>query len=196
MLHIDVKKLGNVPDGGGWRYVGRVQGERNREATARRTGVRNHLYEPRVGTAFVHTVIDDHSRVAYAEICDDETAATAITVLRNAIAWFAERGVSVQRVLTDNGSAYKSHAWRDTCTELGITPKKTRPYRPQNQRQGRTLPPHPRRRLGTRPLLHLRNRTPQSPARLAASLQSPPPPHRHRRQTTHHQVDQRPWAVH
>ena len=84
-----------------------------------------------MGTAFVHTVIDDHSRVAYAEIHDDETAATAIGVLRRAVAWFAARGVTVERVLSDNGSAYRSHAWRDTCPELGIRPKRTRPYRPQ-----------------------------------------------------------------
>ena len=76
-------------------------------------------------------LLDDHSRVAYVEAHDDETAATATAVLRNALAWFADRGVTVQRVLSDNGSAYKSHLWRDTCTELGITPKKTRPYRPQ-----------------------------------------------------------------
>ena len=84
-----------------------------------------------MGTAFVHTVLDDHSRVAYAEIHDDETAATATAVLRRAVAWFTARGVVVERVLSDNGSAYKSHAWRDTCHQLGITVKKTRPYRPQ-----------------------------------------------------------------
>jgi transposase InsO family protein len=131
MLHVDVKKYGGIPDGGGWRYLGRVQGDRNREATARRTGRRANDYAPLVGTAFVHTVIDDYSRVAYAEIRDDEKAATAIEVLRNAVAWFAQRGVTVERVLSDNGSAYKSYAWRDACTELGITAKKTRPYRPQ-----------------------------------------------------------------
>ncbi|MDG4825445.1 IS481 family transposase [Asanoa sp. WMMD1127] len=131
MLHVDVKKYGNVPDGGGWRFVGRRQGDRNRQATAQRTGVRNAKWEPRVGTAFVHTVIDDHSRVAYAEIRDDEKAATAIDVLRHAVAWFAARGVTVERVLSDNGSAYKSHAWRQACTQLGIKPRKTRPYRPQ-----------------------------------------------------------------
>jgi len=131
LIHVDVTKFGNIPDGGGWRFVGRVQGERNREATATRTKSRNHRYEPRLGTAFVHTVIDDHSRVAYAEIHADEKAQTAIGVLRRAVSWFADRGVSVERVLSDNGSAYKSHAWRDACTELGITAKKTRPYRPQ-----------------------------------------------------------------
>ena len=130
LLHVDVKKLGNIPDGGGWRYVGRQQGDRNR---ARHPGKPKQpaRHNPKMGTAFVHTVIDDHSRVAYAEIHDDETAATAIAVLRNAVAWFAARGVTVERVLSDNGSAYKSHLWRDTCAELGITAKKTRPYRPQ-----------------------------------------------------------------
>jgi transposase InsO family protein len=129
LLHVDVKKLGNVPDGGGWRYVGRKQGDRNRAATPDKA--RNRYRGPLLGTAYVHTVLDDHSRVAYAEIHDDETAATAVAVLRRAVAWFTARGVTVERVLSDNGSAYKAHLWRDTCHELGITAKKTRPYRPQ-----------------------------------------------------------------
>jgi transposase InsO family protein len=131
LLHVDVKKLGKVPDGGGWRFVGRKQGHRNSAATSRRTGRRGGNYRPQVGTCYRHTVIDDHSRVAYVEAHNDETAATAAAVLRRAIAWFTDRGVNVRRVLSDNGSAYKSHLWRDTCTELGIKPKKTRPYRPQ-----------------------------------------------------------------
>jgi transposase InsO family protein len=129
LIHVDVKKLGNIPDQGGWRYVGRKQGNRNRAATPGKP--RSIHRGPKIGTAFVHTVIDDHSRVAYAEVHDDETAATAIGVLRRAVAWFAARGVVVERVLSDNGSAYRSHAWRQACTELGITPKRTRPYRPQ-----------------------------------------------------------------
>lgn len=129
LLHVDVKKLGNIPDGGGWRYVGRVEGKKNRNATAGKP--RSKHYNPVIGTAFVHTVIDDHSRVAYAEIHDDETAATAIDVLRRAVTWFRDRGVVTQRVLSDNGSCYRSHAWRDACTQLGITAKRTRPYRPQ-----------------------------------------------------------------
>jgi transposase InsO family protein len=131
LLHVDVTKFGNIPDGGGWRFVGKQQGDRNREATAKRTGARSANYEPNVGTAVLHTVIDDHSRVAYIEIHADETAATAIGVLRRATAWFTDRGVSVERVLSDNGSCYRSHAWRDACTELGIRHKRTRPYRPQ-----------------------------------------------------------------
>jgi transposase InsO family protein len=132
LLHVDVKKLGKVPDGGGWRYVGKQQGHRNRSATVVRTGApRSKHHNPVLGTCYLHTVIDDHSRVAYVEAHDDETAATAAAVLRHAVAWFADRGVTVQRVLSDNGSAYRSHLWRDTFTELGITAKRTRPYRPQ-----------------------------------------------------------------
>ena len=131
LIHVDVKKLGNIPDGGGWRYLGRRQGDQSRLATKARTGVKNTYYAAKVGTAFVHTVLDDHSRVAYAEIHDDETAATAVGVLTRAVAWFADRGVVVERVLSDNGAAYKSLLWRDVCADLGITMKKTRPYRPQ-----------------------------------------------------------------
>jgi transposase InsO family protein len=132
LIHVDVKKLGRVPDGGGWRYVGRQQGEKNRSATARRTGApKSKYHQPLVGICYLHTVIDDHSRVAYVEAHDDETKETAAAVLRNAVAWFAERGVTVQRVLSDNGGAYRSYLWRDTCAELGIAAKRTRPYRPQ-----------------------------------------------------------------
>lgn len=130
LIHVDVKKLGNIPDGGGWRSVGRAQGNRNRQAMRGRKPRGAHR-NPKMGHAFVHTVIDDYSRVAYAEIHDDETAATAVGVLRRAVTWYAAHGVIVERVLSDNGSAYRSHAWADACRQLGITPKKTRPYRPQ-----------------------------------------------------------------
>ena len=128
MIHVDVTKFGNIPDGGGWRYVGKSQGDRNRANTKTRGGNRR---APLLGTAFLHTVIDDHSRVAYVEICQDEKGATAVGVLQRAVAWFADRGVTVERVLSDNGSAYRSFAWRDACAELSISPKRTRPYRPQ-----------------------------------------------------------------
>jgi transposase InsO family protein len=129
LVHVDVKKLGNIPDGGGWRFVGRPQGGRNKAAMP---GLpRNKYRNPINGKAYVHTVIDDHSRVAYAEIHDDERSETAVEVLRRATAWFAARGVKVERVLSDNGSCYKGHLWKQTCADLGITVKKTRPYRPQ-----------------------------------------------------------------
>jgi transposase InsO family protein len=129
LIHVDVKKLGNIPDGGGWRFVGRTQGYRNKATTP---GLpRSKWRNPKTGRAFVHTVIDDHSRVAYAEVHDDERKETAVAVLTRATAWFAVRGVKVERVLSDNGSCYNSRLWKQTCKELGITVKKTRPYRPQ-----------------------------------------------------------------
>jgi len=134
LIHVDVTKFANIPDGGGHKFVSRQLGDRNAIRTAQRTGQRSdrhHRYRPRIGIAFLHTVIDDHSRMAYAEIHSDEKAVTAIGVLRRAVAWFAERGVTVERVLSDNGSAYRSYAWREVCAELNITPKRTRPYRPQ-----------------------------------------------------------------
>ena len=131
LIHVDVTKFGNIPDGGGWRFVGREQGLANRRATRDRTGVKNKYAHPKVGNCFVHTVIDDYSRVAYAEVHDDEKAVTAVGVLYRAVAWFAERGVTVERVLSDNGPAYISDLWRDSCTDLAITHKRTRPRRPQ-----------------------------------------------------------------
>ena len=143
LIHVDVTKFGNIPDGGGWRFVGHEQGFWNRQATRDRTGIKSRKYHPKLGNCFVHTVIDDYSRVAYAEIHDDEKAVTAVAVLHRAVAWFAERGVVVERVLSDNGAAYKSFLWRDTCAELGIKAKKTKPRRPQTngkiERLHRTL---------------------------------------------------------
>ena len=129
LVHVDVKKLGNIPDGGGWRTRGRQQGKRNRAATA---GVsRNHRREPVIGYSYLHTALDDHSRLAYTEILPDETRDTAVAFWLRAHAWFTSCGITVRRVLTDNGSAYKSRLWRDTLTAAGIAVKKTRPYRPQ-----------------------------------------------------------------
>jgi len=75
LVHVDVKKLGNIPDGGDWRYVGRTQGDRNRAATPGKP--KNKHYNPKLGHAYVHNVLDDHSRVVYSEIHNDETAVTA-----------------------------------------------------------------------------------------------------------------------
>jgi transposase InsO family protein len=131
LIHVDVTKFGNIPDGGGHRFLSRPQSRHNAQATARHTGERGKNYKPMIGTAFLHTVVDDHSRVAYVEICRDEKADTALGVLQRAVAWFTDRGVTVERVLSDNGSCYRSFAWRDGCASLGITHKRTRPYRPQ-----------------------------------------------------------------
>ncbi|WP_434448331.1 IS481 family transposase [Lentzea sp. E54] len=129
LIHVDVTKFGNIPDGGGHRFVGRQQGDRNKRAMPGLPKGKD--YKPLTGKAFLHTVVDDHSRIAYAEIHTDERGDTATAVLRRATAWFREHGVVVERVLSDNGSAYRSFAWRDACAELGIRHKRTRPYRPQ-----------------------------------------------------------------
>lgn len=92
LVHVDVKKIGNIPDGGGWRYVGRQQGEKNRATTPGKP--RNQYGGPKLGYAFVHTVIDDYSRVAYSEVHDDETAVIATAVLHRAVERFVERGES------------------------------------------------------------------------------------------------------
>ena len=129
LVHVDVKKLGNIPDGGGWRYVGREQGGRNRNTTPGKPRTAHH--GPKIGHAYVHSVLDDNSRAVYSEIHDDERKETAAAVLRRAHAWFAARGVRIERVISDNGGCYKSRLWKETCAELDITVKKTRPYRPQ-----------------------------------------------------------------
>jgi transposase InsO family protein len=91
----------------------------------------------------VHTALDDHSRLAYSEVLADETAETAAAWWRRAISWFAAQGVIIERVLTDNGSCYRSRLWHQTCAAHGIKPKYTRPYRPQTngkvERFNRTL---------------------------------------------------------
>ncbi len=193
LLHVDVKKLGNIPDGGGWRKVGRAQGQRNRTATP--TTKRGKDGGKNYGHAYVHTVVDDHSRVAYAEIHDDEQAVTATGVLRRAVLWFAARGVAVERVLTDNGPAYRSHAWREQCHDLEVAHTRTRPYRPQTngkvERFHRTLTAGwAFRRL----YLSESSRRRALPAWLHEYNH-----HRHHsaigQGPAHQQVDQRPWAV-
>ncbi|MGK5115507.1 IS481 family transposase [Geodermatophilus sp. CPCC 205506] len=129
LLHADVKKLGNIPAGGGWRFLGRRAGKANRHLDGGRARSRHR--NPLMGHGFIHVVLDDYSRLAYAEICEDETGPTAAAVLRRATAWFAARGVTARRVLTDNGGCYRSRDWSAACAELGLTAKRTRPYRPQ-----------------------------------------------------------------
>ena len=130
LIHVDVTKFANIPDGGGHKFLSRRQGRRNKQQTAHRTGERGADYRPRIGIAYLHTVIDDHSHVAYAE--------TNRRKGKHRNRCPAQRRGLVRRprcrrarVLSDNGSAYKSYAWRDACTELNITPKRTRPYRPR-----------------------------------------------------------------
>jgi transposase InsO family protein len=131
LVHIDIKKLGNIPDGGGHRIVSREQGKRNRQAH-RDPGRRRKIPgQPNLGYGYLHTALDDHSRLAYTEILSDETSQTAVAFLARAAAWYAAAGITIERVITDNGGCYRSKAWAAACDDLDITHKRTRPYRPQ-----------------------------------------------------------------
>lgn len=118
LVHVDVKKLAAIRDGGGWRMHGRGA----EHGTGRHSGV---------GYRYIHSALDDRSRLTYSEILDDELGATAAGFWVRAVLWFALRGVVVERVLTDNGACYRSRAWADACTRTGVTHKRTRPFRPQ-----------------------------------------------------------------
>jgi transposase InsO family protein len=122
LVHIDIKKLGRI------RGVGhRISGSRASQAKTRRQGT---LRDVR-GWEFVHVAVDDYSRLAYAEVLNDETAATAAGFLRRAVAFYQRYGITVERVLTDNGSAYTAILHAIACRRLGIKHRRTRPYRPQ-----------------------------------------------------------------
>ena len=128
MVHVDVKKLGKVPAGGGWRMLGRTTGNHNSRAD-KSSGVKSERYYPLHGHHFLHTAIDGHSRLAYSELLTDQRKDTAAAFWLRANAWFAECGITVRKVLTDNGSCYRSGAFADA---LGIVEhRRTRPYRPQ-----------------------------------------------------------------
>jgi transposase InsO family protein len=121
LVHLDIKKLGRF-----WTIGKRVYGDglqRNRSA----------------GWQFLHLSIDDHSRLAYAELLASESPADCAAFLRRAVAWYAERGITVERVLSDNGNGYRSFAWRYVCDELNIQPRYTRPRRPQTNGKAEAL---------------------------------------------------------
>jgi transposase InsO family protein len=125
LIHVDVKKLGRIQVPGH-----RVTGNRRRRAT--RTRVGNHgRYLGTAGWEFVHVCVDDATRLAYVEVLADERGVTAAGFLRRAVEWFASMGVAVERVMSDNGSCYRSRAHASACRELGIRQLFTRPYRPQ-----------------------------------------------------------------
>ena len=125
LVHVDVKKLGRIQGGAGWRV-------RDRKQHYNRTFIdKNGLRRRTVGWEYVHVAVDDYSRLAYVEVLTDETGATAVAFLRRALAFFARYGIQVERILTDNGSAYRSVVHALACRSLGIRHLRTRAYRPQ-----------------------------------------------------------------
>jgi transposase InsO family protein len=116
LVHLDVKKLGRIPDGGGHRIHGRAKGVRGRG----------------IGYDYIHSAVDDRYRVAFSQILPDETGATAARFLVETAAFFADHGVRIEQILTDNAKAYTdSVAFAETAAALGIRRKRTRRYRPQ-----------------------------------------------------------------
>jgi transposase InsO family protein len=129
LVHIDVKKLAAIPIGGGHKMLGRQRGKTRRAQ--------------RVGYTHIHSAIDAYSRLAYSEFAGPENTPNCVAFLERAVEFFAEQGIAVERVLTDNGNGYRSHLWAQRCRQLGIRHSRTRPYRPATngkvERFNRTL---------------------------------------------------------
>jgi transposase InsO family protein len=125
LVHLDVKKLGRIVGGAGWRARGGQQhyNPRVRDAAGTRRGT--------VGYEYVHIAVDDYSRLAYAEVLADEKAATAAAFLRRAVAFYRHYGIQVEAVLSDNGSCYRSVVHAVACRKLRLKHLRTRPHRPQ-----------------------------------------------------------------
>jgi len=134
LIHVDVKKISAIPNGGGWRIHGRGNAPTTKRTTSKRKPA---------GYRFIHTALDDRTRLVYSEILDNEQGITAAQFWGRAAAFFAAHGVACERVITDNGSCYKSGLWHRACQQTSTTVKKTRPYRPQTngkvERYHRTL---------------------------------------------------------
>jgi transposase InsO family protein len=129
LVHVDIKKLGRIPAGGGWRALGR--------------GNDGHGGHSGVGYAYLHAAVDDHSRLAYVEVLTDERGVTAAEFWTRAARWFRAHGIAVERVMTDNGSPYRSRAFAGALLATGATHTFIRPRRPQTngkvERFNRTL---------------------------------------------------------
>ena len=127
LVHVDVKKLGRIHNGAGHRFIGKP-GQR---AAAGKLLDAAGVPRLQVGWEYVHVAIDDATRLAYVEVLTDEKAITAVGFLRRAVKHYASYGISVERLITDNGSAYRSTIHAIACRTLGIRHLRTRPYRPQ-----------------------------------------------------------------
>ena len=127
LVHIDVKKLGRIPTG---RAGHRVHGQRHLQRNSTKTNAAGQR-ERQVGWEFVHVCVDDCTRLAYAEVLESERREAVCGFLERAVAWFAGHGIHVERVMTDNGPGYRSHAHAALCRQLGLRHLFTEPYRPR-----------------------------------------------------------------
>jgi hypothetical protein len=157
LVHVDVKRLGRIQGGAGRRVHG---GRKHHNRTRIDTEGRRRLT---LGWEFVHVAVDDHSRLASAEVLPDEKATTAISFLHRALRFYARYGIRVERVLTDNGSAYASARHALACTQTRHPPQPHPPLPTPDQREGRALHPHPPRRLGLRGDLSHKHRAHRRP---------------------------------
>ena len=145
MVHLDVKKLGRIPEGGGWRVHGRGSARHRVGETARHAAARARKKQGgRPGYVYLHTAIDDHSRLAYTEELLDEKGTTAAAFWARAVKFFRRHGITkIQRALTDNGACYRSLVFAAALAATRTRHKRTRPYRPQTngkvERYHRTL---------------------------------------------------------
>ena len=155
LVHIDIKKLGR------FNQIGhRITGDRRGQSNGRG-----------VGWEYVHVCIDDHSRVAFAKIMSDEKRRSAIAFLKAALAYYASLGIKVERVMTDNGSCYRSFAFRRACKRLGLQPHPHQALHAQDQWQGRALHPDQPARMGLRASLQELPPAKGPATYLAASIQ-------------------------
>jgi transposase InsO family protein len=121
LVHVDIKRLGRF-----WSVGKAILGD----------GVNR---SRRAGWQYLHLAIDDHSRLAYAELLPSESPGDCVAFLHRAVGWYGERGIAVERVLSDNGNGYRSHAWAAACAELGVARRYTRPRRPQTNGKAEAL---------------------------------------------------------
>jgi hypothetical protein len=157
LIHIDVKKLGRIERGAGKRITGIRRNSKRTRIDAE--GIERRL----TGWEYVHIAIDDCTRLAYAEVLSDQKGKTAIGFLRRAIAFYRRHGITVQSVMTDNGSAYTSALHALACRGLRLKHLRTRPLPSPDQRQSRALHPNHARRLGLRRHLPQQHRTHRRP---------------------------------
>jgi transposase InsO family protein len=132
LVHVDIKKLGRISiRGAGHRVLGHRASQYSRRVEGRMT--------KQTGFEYLHVMIDDHTRLAYAEVLHDLSAACAIAFLRRAVAWFAERGVRVRAVMSDNGSCYTAHAYAAALHQLGLKHLRIKPGRPRTNGKAERL---------------------------------------------------------